>query len=303
MMGFVDQITLIRDTVAGIGAQVGPTVQQSAQETGVADIPGWFHLELATNIVPEPLTVERIRSRAAYSAPERIQMRLDKLAEGGWLKTEDGKNYAITEKGHTAMHKILDDQRAALSKLKPLSDEGIHRAIGLLTRVVEASIQAAQPASKQCLVDASRWQLPAESPSFERYFYLVDCLTAFRDDAHLAAWGSLGVDGHTWEIFSYIWEGKATSLETMPEGLLQGRGYTPEQDQAALQSLVKHGWLESTDNGNYRVTPAGKTVRDDAERRTDEYFYAPWSCLNDAEVTELRALLEEIKFGLQPVAA
>lgn len=54
------------------------------------------------------------------------------------------------------------------------------------------------------------------------------------------------------------------------------------------------GWL-AEEAGTYRVTDAGRAVREDAERLTDQYFYAPWACLPSSEAEEAWERLISLK--------
>jgi hypothetical protein len=70
------------------------------------------------------------------------------------------------------------------------------------------------------------------------------------------------------------------------------RGYSSAEYAEALESLTRRGWLEPAATPDmYHVTADGRAAREAAEQLTDSYFYAPWSCLAEAQIAELRALL------------
>lgn len=48
----------------------------------------------------------------------------------------------------------------------------------------------------------------------------------------------------------------------------------------------------------FHLTEAGRELRAQAERLTDEYFYAPWSVLSEAELEELYHLLSRLQTEL-----
>ena len=50
--------------------------------------------------------------------------------------------------------------------------------------------------------------------------------------------------------------------------------------------------MEPADAGAYRTTAEGQALRDDVERQTDEWFFAPWAVLGDDGIAELRAGIE-----------
>ena len=42
-----------------------------------------------------------------------------------------------------------------------------------------------------------------------------------------------------------------------------------------------------------------KSLCDEAEALTDQYFFAPWSCLNESELEELVSLSMQLRDGLK----
>ena len=122
--------------------------------------------------------------------------------------------------------------------------------------------------------------------------YLSD-LNAFRDDTHMAAYRPYDVEGHTWEAFSFVANGHATTADEI-FNLLAYRGFSRIDWQDSLNDLAERNWLQEQD-GKYNVTDSGQAVRDEVEQKTDSYFYAPWNCLTTVEFDELCALLQQIR--------
>ena len=116
---------------------------------------------------------------------------------------------------------------------------------------------------------------------------------AFRDDAHIAAWTPTGVGGHVWEVLSFVWNGEANTVEKLVERLPY-RSYSSEDYTKTLDALTQRGWIESGEDG-YKVTDAGKKIRDEAEVATNHNFFEPWKTLTDVEVTQLGELLANLK--------
>jgi hypothetical protein len=81
---------------------------------------------------------------------------------------------------------------------------------------------------------------------------------------------------------------------------LNYRGNSRGEYASALAELARRGWLEPAgDAGAYQVTEAGKLMRGEIERATDEYFYAPWSCLSTDEIAVAHDLLIKLCGGLE----
>ncbi len=118
-------------------------------------------------------------------------------------------------------------------------------------------------------------------------------MNAFRDDAHISAWTPVGVDGHTWEVLGFVWNGEANTVEKLVERLPY-RTYLAEDYIATLNDLTERGWIEPGEDG-YKVTATGKKICGDAEAVTDANYFAPWAALSDDEVTRLGELLTGLK--------
>src|SRR5207244_3258065 len=138
----------------------------------------------------------------------------------------------------------------------------------------------------------SRRRAPAHAaPALVRIAQYFNDFNAFRDDAHMAAWQPQQLDGYVWEPFALVCGGEADSAASLFEQLAY-RGYSSSEYAAALETLTRRSWLApAATAGAYRVTADGRAARALVEQLTDSYFYAPWSCLPEAQIAELRALL------------
>jgi hypothetical protein len=59
---------------------------------------------------------------------------------------------------------------------------------------------------------------------------------------------------------------------------------------------VEIGWAEVDEHTDrYRFSRQGRELYEQAERLTDEYFYAPWSILEQDEIDELYGLLTKLR--------
>jgi len=52
----------------------------------------------------------------------------------------------------------------------------------------------------------------------------------------------------------------------------------------------------------YKISEKGKTLRHEAEDKTDAYFYNPWDYLSEGELGDLSKLLEKLKSTLEGLA-
>jgi hypothetical protein len=266
---------------------------------GLAESPGWFLIQ-AAEFDPEPLTVDNLRVRDVYASERIVQALLELMASEGWLDRSAQGSYALVAKGRAALQRRLGQRRELVAGLQPLPTREVDRIAALLGRLIEASLAAPFPPGSWCLAHSRRRAPAADAPALERIAQYFSDFNAFRDDAHMAAWQSYKADGYVWEAFALVCAGQADTAASVFEPLAH-RGYSCGEYAAALEGLARRGWLERAE-GTYCVTAHGREVREVVERLTDSYFYAPWSCLTEGEVAELRALLLKFIEGLRALS-
>ena len=289
-MTIADLYPLSQDTLQALDLHYRPAMQQALADAGLEGR-HWGILLFTQGVEPQPLTTARLHALSPYSSPEILARRQAEAAEKGLLAPSDG-GYRLTEAGHSALRASFGAVYQALSTFEPLPAADMRRLVDLLRRIVDASSAIAAPADKSHLV-ASRRTDPGAGVSLAARIdqYLTD-LNGFRDDAHVAAWRSTGLDGPAWEALTMVWRGDAATAEALAEKL-PGRGLEPASYAAALASLAERGWL-AEQGGVYGVTEQGRTARQQAEDETDRLFYEPWAGLDDGEAQELRSLLTRL---------
>jgi len=265
------------------------------------DIPdNWFALNAVRAVEPNTFKVEEFHHQAPYASIKRQTERYDALVEARCLEIDRCGLYRLTEKGRDVIEGFFRVAHVGMAKTEPLAEDELNQLRSLLERLVEATLNAPKPAEKPVLQD-SRWTEPGPdvAPSIA-IDQLVTDLSRFRDDAHLAAWRPLGVDGRSWEALTYIWQEEASSAADLVEQLAF-RGYSEEQYAESLLDLSERGWIGG-DEGSYQVTEDGRRIREQAERNTDRLYYAPWSVLDDEELDQLEDLLQSTINNLNKMA-
>ncbi|MBC9716760.1 hypothetical protein H9Y04_29925 [Streptomyces sp. TRM66268-LWL] len=119
----------------------------------------------------------------------------------------------------------------------------------------------------------------------EPHLVLWQALTILREhrgDGHLAALTVAGLDAVE-ALVSFAAIG-AASVERF-----ESRGWSAEEWAAARERLVARGLLDTEGT----ATEAGRALRAEVERHTDEAAAAPWRALGAARVDELAELLGE----------
>jgi ribosomal protein S19E (S16A) len=258
---------------------------------------------MALGSAPQPFTVEDYGRRYPYANPKRIVGLLKDTASAGYLQSEatNGSNgqeaFTVTETGQKALDRINAPFYVCLDELEVLSPDDLETIAGLLKRLVEASLVAEEPAGRWAIANSHNGHPDGDFGPLARIDQHLDDLNAFRDDSHIAAWRPTGLDGRTWESFSFVWDGKANTADALAEQL-PNRGYDAADYAASLSELTARGLIEKGSDG-YQVTVAGESLRQEAEATTNHLFFAPWSTLEDAERMRLLNLLIRLRLSLQ----
>ncbi len=265
---------------------------------GRAESAGWFLIQ-AAEFAPEALTVARLRVRDVYGSERVVTALLEMMTSELWLDRV-GDEYSLTATGQATLNRSRARTRELAARVKPLPDADLKELVALMGRLIQASLASATPPGTWCLAHSRNRAPTDDALEVLKLFQYNSDFNAFRDDAHMAAWMPYERSGAAWEAFSLICSGEATSAEAVVEQLAY-RGFTRHEYATALADLSKRGWLEpAAEPGIYKTTEKGWAVRADVERLTDAYFYAPWSCLREAEVARVHHLLEQIQTNLQP---
>lgn len=280
-------------------AEVGPAFGEIfGQNNG-----RFFFLTLqASGAAPEPYRPEDFVSRFPYANIERVTQNFKDAAEAGFLNNHGDGTFTVSERGKTAIYDINEVFYGALGKVEALEQNSMERIEGLLNKLVQASLEAEQPADKSPLYNNHNSHTHPEAALLARIDQHLDDLNAFRDASHIAAWTSEhDIPGRTWETFANVFEGREHTPEALAERLTF-RGYETKDYAASLAELVELGWIEEGPEG-YAATEKGKQVRQTAEEKTDAYFYGPWSVLENNELNQLRGGLMRLKVRLEGLAA
>ncbi len=288
VQGAIWQAALMVQPNAGQMTSVNPLLQI---RRGLAESPNWFMVQ-AAEFDPEPLTIENLRRRAVWSSPRIVAAVLELLAGEKWLDRIND-NYHLTDEGRRVIDTIWQRYRQPISALdaRLTVEDRLHvsRLESLLRQIIDASL--AGTTDTWCLVHSRRRAPSDEAAPLLKIFHYCEDLNAFRDDAHMAAFQPLAMPAYAWEAFAQVWYGTADTAQGVYDQLAY-RGYSRTEYAQGLQECARRGWLTETTNV-YQVTNEGKRVREEAERLTNEYFYASWK--RDDVQAGLRELEDMLK--------
>ncbi len=283
------------EALGTLGRRYGPEMERVAAELKLPEWYGWLLPALVFE--PEPISATRLRVRSPYTSARLYDERLTNATKQGFLAlvNEAEGAYRLTALGRQAAERVIEAAYARMAILQPMPSDELKRLADLLRRLVMSCLEAPEPPGKWCIAHSRKVDPGDNAPVLVRVDQYLSDLAAYRDDAHLAAWQPYRIDGHAWEAFTYLWRGEATTLDEIFRKL-ERRGYSRDEYGQALEDLIRRGWVEG--RKVYQITALGKEIRQTAEETTDRYFYAPWSCLTQAEVEDLRGLLIRLRDSL-----
>ncbi|WKZ42692.1 MAG: hypothetical protein QY302_11380 [Anaerolineales bacterium] len=244
----------------------------------------------------EPISSVEFMRALPYGWQDALEERFASAARQGYLAGDGAGGYRPTEKGTDAVRRMVQADSDVVSPLRPIPEADAARLLSYLSRIADASLTAPEPTSKFIISHKRKHMHPGRGASVNVLtVQTLNELEGFRTDAHNAAWMAHNVAGHAWDAFSHLWRNGASTLDQMYE-TLQYNEVPKEVYAADLLGLAKQGWVRE-EAGTYRVTEAGRKIREEAEALTDKYFFAPWACLNESELDELANLAGQLRDG------
>jgi len=265
-----------------------------------------FALMSATGVAPKSISAADMNRRNPYSDIE-VQAKPLAVAAGlGYLSATGDGAYRLTDSGKDALNRLIVAFHQRLGELESVLASAI--SIDDLTNTANDLMHLAD-ACRTSAIDTWGTQMSHALASKKPVVALahidqaIDDLTAFRDDAHLAAWRPYHISAPAWEMFTFLWRGEVKNAVEFAEKA-ERRGHTPEVYATALAELINRGWVEAAGDNASALTVAGREIRETAEVETDRLYYAPWAVLSDAQLASLKERLTRLKAALaEPVPA
>jgi hypothetical protein len=170
-------------------------------------------------------------------------------------------------------------------------DSALRRLLGdlITSPELEEAATLAQEAAQSCPIIgralfAAYSELPWPEEPHLILWHAATLLREFRGDGHVASLLTAGLDGLEAHI-TFIGSGRVTREVVQPY-----RGWSDEEWESATQRLQQRGLLDETG----QLTPAGQTLRQGVEDRTDLLALAPWQHLGAEKYARLIALAQPL---------
>ena len=253
---------------------------------GYAESPAWMLVQ-AIEFDPEPLTVPMVRRRAIYSSERIITGLLDLMTAAGWLDRLLDGAYRLTKDGRTMWASLSARSATPLANLSGELTTDVARLVTLQQQIIDAWL-ADETRDSWCLRRSRNRAPRMEASALQKINQFSSDFNAYRDDAHMASFAGHQISGIGWEAFSFVHDKQADSAE-MLQSQLSYRGYSTAEFEQILADLVERRWIKAkrSDPARYRLTEAGRQVRNSAEIATDAYFYAVFPQQNIASLWQL----------------
>jgi hypothetical protein len=255
----------------------------------------WGVLLAVLTFEPELTTPAHLLVRIPYTSADLYLERLKSAAQAGYLEEVEPGKFRLSLLGQSELNHFIIEARNAMSCANPLSFSESIRLTGLLEKLVQSCLDTEPPPGRWSIRHSFKL-MPSKDPPMPYIEQAFSCLSAYRDDAHLAAWKQSGLSATALETLTLLWRGDVHSLDLIVEKL-EYRGHSLWVYADALAELRECGYISGSDD-KLEITPTGKYFREHVESDTDGYFFSPWSCLSDSEKVELGELLINLRDGL-----
>lgn len=280
---------LIRETWIKIEASFDPAIKPLVADSEL-NMREWMLLIAALTFEPEDTTPSHLLVRGPYTSSVQYLTRLENAAEKGYLENKSNNHFRLTEKGRDEVTNFIKVAREAMVAASLLEDPDAYKLADLLECLVSNSLENPPPPNTWS-IKLSYKLMPAKEQAMPFIEQAISCLSAYRDDAHLASWQSSGLSAIALECLTLIWRGEVSSINQLTEKL-SFRGHPDKIYYDALAELRAHEYISGFQNV-LRVTEEGKLFRDRVEASTDQYFFAPWTCLNADDKEQMAEILQK----------
>jgi hypothetical protein len=281
---------LIRDSWIKIQASFNPAIKPLVAKSEL-NIREWMLLLAALTFEPEDITPSHLMVRGPYTSSDQYLTRLEHAAENGFLLRVSKGRFSLSPEGREAVFEFIKVVREAMVSAKLLPTQESLILAEMLERLVNNCLDTPPPPDTWSIT-LSHKLMPVIDPPIPFIEQAISCLSAYRDDAHLASWQSSGLSAIALESMTLIWRGQVSTLDEFTEKL-SFRGHPEKVYIDALAELRACSYLSGYRNALH-LTEEGKLFRDRVEAKTDQYFFTPWTSLSEADKSKMAEILNKM---------
>jgi hypothetical protein len=275
-----------------------PGIQTLIEQSGL-DGRGWGLLLASLTFEPEPATPAHLMVRNPYTSADLYLARLRMCAGKGYLEENTAGEFRLTSAGRSGVEQFISQARKAMAELDPLLPYESQALVLFYKELVDSCLKNPPP-PQTWSISLSYKLMPAEDPALPFIEQGMSCLSAYRDDAHLAAWQGTGLSATCMDMMTVLWRKEAGSFDEVIQKLAF-RGYADQVYEKALDELDKLNYIQGS-KGELVLSPEGTAFREQIEQDTDRYFFTPWSCLSNKDRIAMGQYLLEMIEDLKETA-
>ena len=281
---------LMHSIVQEFWAIIEPHIEEAAIQLHIP-IELYYYSELGL----DSFSTEEFQKRDPFSNPLQFEKVFVTLNVKGWIQPLPDGRFQVTQMARDGGRRIIEAGDRHLLGFESFTDIDLHRLMLLIRQIVISNTVAPQPPEKWAILKRFHIADGSSPVIVQIREYFMD-LFAYRDDSHISAsHPHFGQAGIVWSVLGSLWKGDALTAEKMAE-TMSFRGYEVNDYVVALKAARQLGWVTASDvSGEFRLTETGRELREQAERLTNDYFYAPWSVLTQDELDELYELLLKLR--------
>lgn len=224
-----------------------------------------------------------------YTSVSQYRDALSGLARKQLAARASEGRYRLAESARKGINDTYAEYFARVARIDDL-DEGQAEALFGLTDRVYAAAQR-QSEVPVPILSAAHSTLPDSGSIWVQLERRLAGLSLYRADVHIAAWREVGYTGPRVEL--------STALFAAPDGLSEGqlRAAAPKLDDhdflSALSALHSGGEVTLREE-RYKLTQAGRAVRQSIDEATDRNYERPFAVLEDDQLDRLIELLDRL---------
>lgn len=266
----------------------GDRMQLAIQKKQLSRTEFWLLSRL--RYFPASVTPGDFKTYDPYTSTSIFEQSLEALAGKNLVERVDPNRYRSAETSRKLIEKLYRDYFGRIAKHDFLPTAEVQRLGALADRVLNSAVH--QPNLHTPITEATSSVFPASDEIWVMAERRLVALSAFRDDAHIAAWRDEGWSGPEIALSTALFQ-SANGLSSTQ--LREATATLDDKDfKSALSALHSNAEVGHTEE-QYFLSARGLASRQKIEDVTNRNYSLPFSALESIELEELIGLLEKTR--------
>jgi len=248
-----------------------------------------FWLVIRFRYFPGSVTPNDFLTFGPYTSVSKYRDALSSLVQKTLAARASEERYRLAESARKGIGDTYAEYFARVARIGDLNEDEAESLFELSDRVYAAAQQQSEVPVPN--LSAAHSTLPDSSSIWVQLERRLAGLSLYRADAHIAAWREVGYTGPRVEL--------STALFSAPDGLSEDqlRAAAPRLDDhdflSALSALHSGGEATLREE-RYKLTQAGRAVRQAIEEATDRNYERPFAVLEDEQIDRMIESLDKV---------